>query len=66
MNHSATMTEWIDRARARVNAVPDLTAHRSTIMYGWTEPEHWEWVATAPVAEIVDWAEVVEATGEAS
>jgi hypothetical protein len=40
---------------------------RYHILYDWPEgEEHWEWVCTAPVAEIVGWAEVVgEAPEEA-
>ena len=54
-------------AEARVDATPELEAHRDTILYDWPEgEEHWEWVCTAPVAEIVGWAEVVgEAPEEA-
>ncbi len=48
-------------ARERVENVPDLTAHKETLMYDWPEGNsHWAWVATAPVVEIVDWAEMVE------
>jgi hypothetical protein len=54
-------------AKARAEAEPELEAHRETILYDWPEgAEHWEWVCTAPVAEIVGWAEVVgEAPEEA-
>lgn len=57
-----------DDAKARVEAEPELEAHRDIIiLYDWPEgEEHWEWVCTAPVAEIVGWAEVVgEAPEEA-
>ena len=48
-------------ARRRVEAEPELEAHRDTILYDWPEgEEHWEWVCAAPVSEIVEWAEVVE------
>lgn len=48
-------------AKARVDATPELAKHRATILYDWPEgAEHWEWVCTAPVAEIVDWSEAVE------
>lgn len=57
------MTDWQKQAQERVNSNPQLKAHKSTIMYEWNEgDEHWQWVATAPVAEIVDWAETVEAS----
>lgn len=52
---------WKTKAWNRVNDTPELYRHRSTIMADWQEgDEHWEWVATAPVTEIVNWAEVVE------
>ena len=55
------MTDWYEQAQHRVDSVPELKAHKSTIMYDWDEgTEHWQWVATAPVAEIVDWAETIE------
>ena len=51
-----------DRMIARINAEPELDAHRVTLTYDWPNTEeHYEWVATAPIAEIVDWAETVEA-----
>ena len=65
---AAWRSEWegkriytYDDAKARVDASPELEAHRDTILYDWPEgEEHWQWVCTAPVAAIVDWAEVVE------
>jgi hypothetical protein len=48
-------------ARARVDATPELDAHRQVILANWPEgEEHWGWVCSAPVHEIVDWAEAVE------
>lgn len=48
-------------AQARVDATPELDAHREVIFYDWPEgDEHWEWVCTATVDEIVSWAEAVE------
>jgi len=47
-------------AERRVNETPELEPHRDTILYDWDEAEHWEWVCTAPVAEIVSWARAVE------
>ncbi len=50
-----------DKTRERVENMSALAAHRETIMYDWPEGNsHWAWVATAPVAEIVDWASMVE------
>lgn len=48
-----------DRAANRVNKNKRLAAHAAIILYDWNDPEHWEWVATAPISEIVDWAEAV-------
>jgi excisionase family DNA binding protein len=48
-------------ARERVRSTPALDAHADTILYDWPEgDEHWQWVFTADVDEIVDWAETVE------
>ena len=46
-------------ARNRVNQTTDLQPYASIIIdYDWhEEEEHYEWVATAPVGEIVAWAE---------
>lgn len=47
--------------RARVNGNAKLSAHSKTIFSDWPNwAEHMEWVATASVREIVDWAETVE------
>lgn len=55
----------LDDAERRVNATPELGAHTQTIYdmeharEGGGE-EHWQWIATAPVAQIVAWAESIE------
>jgi hypothetical protein len=56
------MTHTRDDARARVDATPELWAHREAIiLYEWPEgPDHWSWVCNATVDEIVNWAEAVE------
>ena len=47
-----------EQAAARVDASPALSAHREFIMADWPEGrEHWRWVLTAPVREIIEWAE---------
>lgn len=52
-------------AEARVNATPELDAYRDIILdTDWIEPDHLTWVATAPVAEIVRWAESIAADAE--
>ena len=49
-------------AELRVKRSPVLAHHGPTIMADWPEGDaHWQWVATATVAEIVDWARTVEA-----
>lgn len=46
------------RAERRVIDTPELSAHKEFIMTDWPEGrEHWMWVMSAPVAEIVEWAE---------
>ena len=53
--------EMRNKAEQRVDSTPELEPYRDTIMYDWPEgDEHWQWVATTPVQEIVDWAETVE------
>ena len=55
------MLTLCEQAQGRVDREPKLKAHESAIMYDWAEnDEHWAWVMTAPVEEIVDWAEAVE------
>ena len=55
---------WRLRAHRRVRKSPRLRAHFDTIFYDWPEgEEHYRWVAEAPFAEIVDWAQgIAEAT----
>ncbi|NLD44896.1 MAG: hypothetical protein GX657_15550 [Chloroflexi bacterium] len=50
-----------DRAIARVNATPELEPYRDLfIEYDWpNQDEHYGWVATAPVAELIDWAKQI-------
>jgi hypothetical protein len=54
--------DYEQQARTRVENTPELGSHDTTIFYdrpNWDE--HMEWIATAPVAEILNWAETVEA-----
>lgn len=57
-----------ERAIKRVGEIDDLNLHSDMILDdGWDyEDGHWEWVATAPVVEIVQWAEYIEASEEAA
>jgi hypothetical protein len=49
-----------DAAAMQVEREPDLLPYRETILHEWTEgDDHWQWVITAPVAEIVEWATTV-------
>ena len=49
------------QARQRVSETPELDAVSDTIFYDWPNwSEHMQWIATAPIAEIVDWAETIE------
>ena len=59
-----TANNVFDAAERRVNETPELQPYRDVIFAGWVEGiEHLDWVATAPVAEIVDWAQgIAEAT----
>lgn len=50
------------KARQRVADTPELNVFEDIIFYDWPNwDEHMEWVAIAPVAEIVNWAEVIRA-----
>lgn len=51
-------------AMARLDAEPELDAHRETISISWHEIDHWRWIAEAPIAEIVAWAEEIEANAQ--
>ena len=59
---NATANDLYESARRRVEATPELSAHSETILYDWAEGDaHWQWVLTAPVSQIVEWAGNVEA-----
>jgi hypothetical protein len=49
-------------AQQRVMNTPELRPHYSTICeYDWPNAqEHINWVCTAPISEIVDWAKTIE------
>ncbi|HEU4752218.1 MAG TPA: hypothetical protein VFU47_03845 [Armatimonadota bacterium] len=57
----STTTETRTAAESRVNASETLSAYRDLLLdYDWSnEDEHMEWVATAPEAELVAWAETI-------
>ena len=47
----------LNTAHERVDNIPELREYEDIIFYDWSNwDEHIEWVATAPIDEIVDWA----------
>ncbi len=55
------MKRWNGPAHDRVDANPELLAHVRVIFKDWPNMiEHLEWVATAPIPEIVAWAEQIK------
>jgi excisionase family DNA binding protein len=53
-------------AELRVRRNPALNRLRDVILADWDEGEaHWQWVASAPAEEIIDWAATVENEGDA-
>jgi hypothetical protein len=52
-------TQTTSPAEARVNSSETLSQYRDLLLdYDWSnQDEHLEWVATAPEAEIISWAE---------
>lgn len=54
--------EWYEKMVKRVDKQKELKRHAATILHDWPEgEEHWKWAATAPIQNIIDWAEAVEA-----
>lgn len=58
---STQTTDFATDAAERVNASETLNAYRDLLLnYDWSnESEHQQWVATAPEAEIISWAEAI-------
>jgi len=53
--------KWHQAAVERLDTTLELEPFQATCLYDWPNAdEHWQWVATAPVAEIVGWARSVE------
>lgn len=50
---------WADRAGERISRDGRLSRYCDILLYDWTEPDHYHWVATAPIEEILDWAQRV-------
>ena len=51
----------IQKINDRISKNPELEPYREVLLYDWDEADHADWVATAPIAEIIDWAETVSA-----
>jgi hypothetical protein len=48
----------MDRIEKRITENPELEAYRVEITADWPNmAEHVDWIETAPVAEIISWAE---------
>lgn len=49
------------QAQRRIDETSELQPYERAIMYEWPEgDEHYEWAATAPVDEIIEWAKMIE------
>jgi len=54
-------SDEFETARRRVESEPRLEQYASLILDDWDEgAEHWQWVATASIDEIVEWAETID------
>ncbi len=50
-----------EQAKARMISSPDLQRYADTILAYWPEEdEHWDWVATGPIEEVIAWAKKIE------
>jgi uncharacterized membrane protein len=56
------MTNY-EKIQARIDTNPTLAIYADLLQYDWEdEDEHADWVATAPVSEIVEWAQQIRET----
>lgn len=53
-------TDEYERAKARVMRSPKLRPLADYILADFRESDHYEWVATASVADIHDWAKTIK------
>jgi len=54
-----------ERIGRRFEQYPELEQYRDLIYYDWPEGDsHLDWIATAPIGEILDWAAAIRAQGE--
>jgi hypothetical protein len=44
-------------AIARISDTPELQPYREFILDDWADPDHYYWVASAPLQEVLSWAE---------
>jgi uncharacterized membrane protein len=59
------MTTNYEKIQARINKNPALVAYADLLQYDWDDAdEHADWVATAPVSEIVEWAQQIREAEE--
>ena len=50
-----------DAAEQRIQKIPELQKYEDILLKGdWNEPEHFRWVATGSLTEILDWCEVTQ------
>lgn len=54
------MNDDSKKIEERIESAPELEEFRAELEYDWpNRHEHANWVANAPVEEIVDWAETI-------
>lgn len=53
-------TDEYERAKARVMRSPKLRPLADYILADLGDPDHFQWVATARVADIADWAQTIQ------
>lgn len=49
-----------DAAQRRVWDTPKLEKYEDILMEHWNDPHHYEWVASASLADVLDWAETIK------
>ena len=55
-----------EAAAKRIDDNTELEQYRDLITYDWGDMEaHWRWVASAPIAEIIEWAQGIREDEEA-
>jgi len=58
------MTDAYDQAKRRVDRSAALRDYADIILHDWPEEDHLAWVASAPEAEILDWAHQIRVDDE--